>query len=136
MKTKTKEDERKKKKEGIVEGCLLFSFDLGNVFWSKFGRFFEDSNGLEFLEFWIELLFGRWREFEFVVIRAWIQFGKKSWCNLIPYLFTSIFFYPLSFFSSHLSVNPNPRLYFLIPLSLSQLISYIDLYLFLFPCQS
>ena len=48
---KTKENERMKKKEGVLEDCLIFSFllfcwffsclfDLGNVFWSKFGRFF------------------------------------------------------------------------------------------------
>ena len=62
---KTKEDEKKKKKEGVLEGCLLFSFllfwwffswlfDLDNVFGPNLVVFFEDSNGVEFLEFWIK----------------------------------------------------------------------------------
>ena len=47
---KTKENERKKKKQGVLEGCVLFSFLLfccfliivyfKKFFWSKFGRFF------------------------------------------------------------------------------------------------
>ena len=35
-KIKTKEDERKKKKEGVLEGCLLFSFLLFCLFSSRF----------------------------------------------------------------------------------------------------
>ena len=64
---KTKEDERKKKKEGILEGCFLFYFllfcwffsclfILGNFLvqiWSFFFLYFEDLNGFEFLKFWI-----------------------------------------------------------------------------------
>ena len=62
---KTKEDERKKKKQGILEGCLLFPFLLFCWFliivyfkkflWSKFGCFFlyfEGLNNFEFLKFW------------------------------------------------------------------------------------
>ena len=33
---KTKEDERKKKKEGVLEDCLLFSFLLFCLFFSRF----------------------------------------------------------------------------------------------------
>ena len=68
----TKEDERKKKKEGVLEGCLLFSFLFLFVFswlfnwgvvilvqiWSCF-LCFEDSSGFEFLKFLIMLLLGR-----------------------------------------------------------------------------
>ena len=47
---KTKEDERKKKKKGLLKGCFIFSFLLfccflivlyfKKFFWSKFARFF------------------------------------------------------------------------------------------------
>ena len=60
---KTKNDVRKKKKEGVLEGCLLFSVlflcwfliivNPRKFFWSKYGRFlyFENSNGFEFSKF-------------------------------------------------------------------------------------
>ena len=81
---KTKKDKRKKKKEGILEGSLLFYFllfcwfliivDLRTIFWFKIKRFsyFESSNGFKFLKFWIILLFGPYDQLGFVVIRVWI----------------------------------------------------------------
>ena len=58
---KTKEDKRKKKKEGVLEGCLFFSFCFIVGFshdcfiWVMFFGpnlvLFYDSNGFEFLEF-------------------------------------------------------------------------------------
>ena len=55
----TKEDERKKKKEGVLEGCLLYSLFLfcwfliivypKKFFWSKFGGFFCILRGRTFL---------------------------------------------------------------------------------------
>ena len=76
----------KNKKEGVLEGCLLFYFLSFCWFshsclfwviifvqiWSCF-LYFEDWNGFEFLKFWIILFFGLWEEFRFVVIRVQVQ---------------------------------------------------------------
>ena len=71
-KKSTKKDKRKKKKEGVLQGCLLFSFllfcwfliivDPTKCVWFQFGRFlyFDSSKGFEFLKFWIIPLFGRY----------------------------------------------------------------------------
>ena len=58
--------------EGVLEGCLLFSCLLFLCFVLCF-LCFEDLNGFEFLKFLIILLFGRWEEFELVMIRVRVQ---------------------------------------------------------------
>ena len=91
---KTKEDERKKKKKGVLEGCLLLSFLLFCLFshgclfkvvilvqiYSCF-LYFKDSRGFKFLKFWIVLFFKRWMEFELVVVRIRVQ----VWQNELKY---------------------------------------------------
>ena len=67
----TKKEEREKKKEGVLEGCLLFSFLLFCLFSQSFFLlvilvqiwlcfcYFEDSITFESLTFLIVILFGR-----------------------------------------------------------------------------
>ena len=77
---------REKEKEGRGFGrspsfffppFCLFSYSFIEVvilvqIWSCF-LCFEDSSGFEFLKILIILLFGRWKEFESVVIRVQVQ---------------------------------------------------------------
>ena len=83
---KTKKDERKKKKEGVLEGCLLFYFLLfcfsQSFFvivilvqiWLFFFCYFEDSITFEYLKFLIVILFGRWEKSGFVVCEFEFRF--------------------------------------------------------------
>ena len=52
----------------LIVGAALSAITFGCVF-----LYFEDSSGFEFLKFWIVLLFGRWEELEFIVIRVRVQ---------------------------------------------------------------
>ena len=60
MRKQTKKEERKKKAT------------FQNQIWLCF-LYFEYSSGFEFLKFLTILLFGRWEEFELVVIRVQVQ---------------------------------------------------------------
>ena len=90
---KTKEDERKEKKEGVLEGCLLFSFLLFCLFsqgffylwfWCKFGCVFV-LWGFDY--FWIREIFNC----DFVWTLRGIRVGSDTALSLGLHFFVFIY---------------------------------------------
>ena len=95
---------RGRKKEGVLEGCLLFSFLLFCLFsqgiflvvilvqiWLCF-LCFEDSISFEFLKFSVVLLFGRWEESGLVAIRVRVwSLVDGATCSMIQIKSSVIF---------------------------------------------